>query len=378
MVTHLTTLKSDRSGNFAILTALLLPLLFGSVALAVNIGDMISQRSKLQDTADSASLAASSALGTQKISTKAEAEALAKSFIKGKLGENYTAAIAVTPNTASNGAVKWTVNISLKQVYKLNSFGNAIGWQTQELAVSSYAVATAGVKNAFSMYFVLDKSGSMQSSTNEIKSNTTCTYYWMPDSNTMKSKSMSPCYNQRIESLKNAVNSVFSTFNKADPNSVYIRTGADAYDSAAMAESKLAWGSSVAKTYVNGLSASGGTSSTSAFKAAVTALTAASETALHIAKSGITPKKYIVFMTDGENNASTDDTATLKLCQQAKDTGITVYSVAFYAPDVGKRLLSACASKPETYFDASNGTALQDAFAKIGEMTAGEMSRLTQ
>lgn len=378
MKNTLTALKADNFGNFGVITALLLPVLLGSIALSIDISNMMSQKNKLQDTADSASLAASSALGTEKIATKLEAEVLARSFIKGTLGNNFTAAINVTPTAAANGAVKWAVEVSLKQTYKITGFGNAVGWREQQLAVASYAVATAGIKNAFSMYFVLDKSGSMQSSTNEIKSNTTCTYYWMPDPSTIKSKAMSPCYLQRIESLKNAVNSVFDTFSKADPTSMYIRTGADAYDSSAMAESKLGWGNSAAKTYVNALAASGGTSSTNAFKAAVTALTAATETAAHTAKNGITPKKYIVFMTDGENNSSTDDTATLKLCQQAKNAGITVYSVAFYAPIVGKKLLSTCASNQQTYFDASDGTALQAAFANIGQMASGEMSRLTQ
>ena len=42
--------------------------------------------------------------------------------------------------------------------------------------------------------------------------------------------------------------------------------------------------------------------------------------------------RFMIFMTDGDNNYSSDDTETKALCDQYKADGIEIYSVAFEAP----------------------------------------------
>jgi Flp pilus assembly protein TadG len=97
--------------------------------------------------------------------------------------------------------------------------------------------------------------------------------------------------------------------------------------------------------------------------------------------NGTKVRKIIVLMTDGQNTISPSgspdgrhdgaDTAlanqyTTELCNNIKAENIEVYSVAFEVPDLTiKQILENCASAGNKYFDASNGSDLADAFAKI-------------
>jgi Flp pilus assembly protein TadG len=108
-------------------------------------------------------------------------------------------------------------------------------------------------------------------------------------------------------------------------------------------------------------------------------------------------KRYLVLMTDGANtarplNATSEaamvlannkrtpaenaaiqkaaDDNTLKLCEQAKARGITVYTVSFGADlnPKAEEMLKKCATSPEGhYFRASAGIDLQSAFATIAQ-----------
>lgn len=91
--------------------------------------------------------------------------------------------------------------------------------------------------------------------------------------------------------------------------------------------------------------------------------------------------KALVVMTDGENTISKNpsspfhdaadleeaDDLTLAACDAAKSAGIKVYSVTFGAsvPQETKAIVKACASAPENYFDADDGSALRSAFSEV-------------
>lgn len=96
--------------------------------------------------------------------------------------------------------------------------------------------------------------------------------------------------------------------------------------------------------------------------------------------NGETARKFMVLMTDGKNTLSpsypshtgTDtalaDKITLELCQNIKAKGIEVYTVAFDVPDAGaKQVLQECASASNKFFDAADGTELDDAFRRIAQ-----------
>lgn len=101
----------------------------------------------------------------------------------------------------------------------------------------------------------------------------------------------------------------------------------------------------------------------------------------------VEPRKIIVLLTDGENTvwpdangrhvsnncsnpwksevAKSDDYLT-KICQNVKDEGIEIYTIAFQVTDTSiKNIMEGCASGTGHYFDATDDDALEEAFADL-------------
>ena len=83
--------------------------------------------------------------------------------------------------------------------------------------------------------------------------------------------------------------------------------------------------------------------------------------------------KAMIIMTDGDflnqhnpGEGSSFDQAK-KLCDNIKDEGIRVYTVAFKAPSQGKQILEYCASGTEFAFKAESADELTDAYTKIAQ-----------
>lgn len=377
----------DRSGNFGIMTAVLLPCLLGAAGAALDVANGFQTKTQMGGVADSASLAAASAL-TDKNFTVEQAKTLATNFAKGQLSSigidpaSFKVTVDIKTTIASTLSKKYEVivNISGKMDTSLTQ---VIGFETMNVSNSAKTTSSTGTQNSMSMYLVLDRSGSMQASVPlSIRSLTrACTYYYLNFAQTVmyNGGNIKPCYYYRIEVLQDAVKSLLDTLDKADPDHNVIRTGADAYSSDAFAPSDLDWGVAKASKYVADMDAEGGTNSTAAFKEAVDSLLDPMEDTRHKNKNGLVPKKYIVFMTDGENNSNSDDTKTLAQCKRAKDKGVKVYTVGFMlASTSAKSFLYDCASDPTTYYDATNGQALSAAFATIAQQTSGSIPLLTQ
>ena len=141
------------------------------------------------------------------------------------------------------------------------------------------------------------------------------------------------------------------------------------------------------------------TTSTSAIKNGIAAMSAAGETYIPAGLSwgwralspggpfdesdkGKTSTKvhqYLILMTDGANTISPtypahygSDTAvanqlTSELCAAIKADQITVFTIAFDVTDVTiKNILQSCASKSDSFFDATNAAQLASAFSQIG------------
>jgi Flp pilus assembly protein TadG len=229
-------------------------------------------------------------------------------------------------------------------------------------------------KTAFSMYFVLDRSGSMDENTNT--SYTTTCY-----KNNGKNPYTCTKVYTKMEALKLATASLLNQFVTADPDLKYVRAGAVSYDTIMDAPTPLAWGTSSVATYVNALSSRNSTNSGEAVQMAYNSLMVTgtkSEEYIHQIKNGIkTPSKYIVFMTDGANNISGADAKTKLYCDKARVDKVQVYSIAFMAPLQGQALLKYCATAPSDYFPAENTAQLVAAFKLIGQTAAKKLVRLT-
>ncbi|MBB4575470.1 pilus assembly protein [Rhizobium lentis] len=396
---------SDRGGNFGIMTAVLAPVLLGAAGMAVHVGDMLLSKQQLQEAADSAALATATALANGTIQSS-QAEAFARNFVVGQMA-NYlqsgvdiksATGVSVQTNTSGN-STSYQVTVSPSYDLTVNPLMQAVGFKTQHLSTSGTTVGGhSQTQGSISMFLALDKSGSMGENTatvNEDDPTETFTYDCNLHYNSKNNKWVyDKCtgsrtnYYTKIEALKIAASNLFSQLNSADPNAQYVRTGAVSYDIVQYTPSNLAWGITGVTSYVNALQANGGTNSSGAMNTAYTSLIAKNaagndaEDSAHKLKTGQIPKKYIVFMTDGDNNNDSSggrsyDTLTKATCDTAKSKGIEIYTIAFMAPSGGQALLQYCASDGSHYFQAEKMEDLLAAFKAIGAKASAQVTRLT-
>lgn len=91
-------------------------------------------------------------------------------------------------------------------------------------------------------------------------------------------------------------------------------------------------------------------------------------------------RKFMVVMTDGINTKSPTypthngasavqaNSLTKETCQNVKDKGVVVYTVAFEVTEASVvDVLKSCASGPDYYYQAADASALSDSFKKIAE-----------
>lgn len=81
--------------------------------------------------------------------------------------------------------------------------------------------------------------------------------------------------------------------------------------------------------------------------------------------------KAVILMTDGKFNREYEDTLgssnvqAKKMCQKMRDEGVRIYSVAFQAPSSAQATLKDCAGDDARFFDADDGDELKNAYAAI-------------
>ena len=386
------------------MTAIMLPVLFGFAGAGLEITKVMQVKSDLQNAAEAATLAGATSARIAE-GKKSDAQIAAEVNIvimsqpwskeftddekkKAKEGLNTEAKSLVSPL-----GTDFTITTNLSYDIKLNPLLGFIGLSTMKVGVTSTAKSSFNKGAALSMYLVLDKSGSMSFKTDTVdKSKYSCYNYEMA-SWPYPTSSTKPCYVNKITSLKTAVSYLVDTLNKSDPTyksngspeSALVRTGAVAYNDKSSLPQGLSWGTKKSKDYVQALSADGGTDANAALTTAYTALrsTNADEIKAHKDAGNASFERFIVLMTDGEMtgdsatwNASTD-ASVRRTCTTAKADGIKIYTVAFMAPDKGKSLLQACATSMDNYYAPENMDEIVEAFGDIAKKAAGNISRLT-
>ncbi|MBW8323114.1 MAG: VWA domain-containing protein [Rhizobium sp.] len=386
----------DRVGNFGTMTAILLPVLLAGAGIAMDLAKLVQVRSALQDAADSAALSAASALAGKGI-TDEEAIALAKKFMAAQFKNTNqsgalpteqeeqaaqdladTALASVHRTAGASGATNtYQVTVNGQYDVSMNAFTKLLGYETVRIGVSSTSESTTESKNALSMYLVLDRSGSMGENTSTVNSAQPTKVEYYSCGRKTCSRTVTN-YVLKIDALKIAVADLVDQLDTADPEKKYVRTAAISYNSSSQTPTTFEWGTTTVTNYVNALTATGGTDSSNAFKTAYQKVTAASEASAHLAKNGQKdPGKFIIFMTDGDNNYTSADTSTKAWCDSAKAADVEVFSVAFMAPTRGQALLSYCATDTSHYYDANDAAQLVAAFKEIGEKASMAATRLT-
>ncbi len=404
----LRALLGDRSGNFAIITALTLPMLFGVAGAGLEMTRIVQIRTDLQNTLDSATLGvATEARIEEGRRTNAEytqavrdrLKNLSSGAIENAAGEPTEPVIdpVASRSDTAKGTI-FTISTSINYPVKLNPLLGFIGLSQVTLTLNSSSQSTFNKAAAMSLYLVLDRSGSMSFKTDTIdKSKPVCRNYTESNwtSTPSSQRPTSPCYVNKMTSLKTAVSYLVETLRKADlsykagssPESELVRTGAIAYDDKTYAAQPLAWGTSAADAYVRAIPQypEGGTDASVALNTAFAALktTTAEETRQHTAKKNLSFQRYIVLMTDGKmTGASSDWNATIDAkvratCAAAKADGIKIFTVAFMAPSDGKSLLQACASSSDNYYAPENMEQIVTAFGDIARKASSVNSHLT-
>jgi len=353
-------LLGNKDGNFAILMSLAIPVLFIAGSLAVDTTNALSMKTRMQNAADSAALATSTRLSQEDDLSIEDARVFAATFLRGQMeednsvfaGMNVKPSITITP-VETNGTTVWSVAIAMTGTQAVTPMARIMGRDNLNVGVvgKSQSASSNAAQGALSMALVLDRSGSMD---------------WDLDGK------------RKIDVLKTAVGGLIDQFETADPKQNYVRIGASSYSTYMTGFQNLHWKPQKTRDFVDALPASGGTDSTEAFSWALAKVNAAREINEHKNKSGEVPKRFIVFMTDGDNNYSSADSSTKILCDRAKDEGVEVYTVAFAAPTRGKQLLAYCATTANNFYDARSSADLIAAFESIGKQASKVTSRLTQ
>ena len=392
----LRTLKQllrDKAGNFGILTAIAVPVLAAAGGVSIDVTNMSLSHSQLQEATDSAALAAATALA-EGSATTTTAKDLANNFVLGQMS-NYLAgdtnttnalkagtSTTITSSSNSSGGTSYSVAVNASYNLSVNGMSQLLGLHAMTISASSSTTSgTAVEKTALSMEIALDKSGSMLLNTNVIDTTqTSCIQYYTDGIYLYQySKPKSPCYIKKIAALKTAVGTLLDQLDAADPSSRYVRTAAIAWSSQVDSSSTLAWGTkSTRNNVISGLNADGGTESSAPMTLAYNSLIAPAEATEQAKKGNTKFQKFIVLMTDGENNATSSDQKTLDTCTTAKAAGVQIYTVAFMAPTRGQDLLRSCASNSSNYFDAQQMSDLLAAFKTIGAQASKQTTLLTK
>ncbi|OCW58439.1 TadE/TadG family type IV pilus assembly protein [Hoeflea olei] len=387
----------SRDGNFAMMASLLLPVIFVAGSLVLDTTNALSMKTSLQNAADSAALATASQLAEGEI-TEGEAEAYAINFFNAQISgdasqyDGFSATPSVKLSKTGTGATTlWKVEVDVTGSQTTSGLSQFTGRRSIDvtIAATSESGSDGTDRSPLSMMLVLDHSGSMKEASGSTRTEQQTNCYW--------SWSGYRCYTQNVtvdvpkmDVLKQAVTDLVDHIKEADPTDEYARMGAVAYNSQTGSGDKLAanWNKSKVTSFTNALVADGGTNSEPAMKWATEQISSSTEVNAHFSKNGSKePKKYIVFMTDGQNDfgrgsynewlADEADKQTLKYCAQAKAANVTVYTVAFQAPPRGKQLLLACASGSDKFYDAQSAEDLLDAFTDIGREASKQKTRLT-
>ncbi|MDA5633722.1 MULTISPECIES: vWA domain-containing protein [Rhizobium/Agrobacterium group] len=397
---------TDTSGNFGIMTAILLPMLLGVAGAGLELANVMQVKADLQNTADSAALAAATEARLKEgDATDEQIKEIAKAFIASQQLKNLTeeermeleknSPVSISSTEDARGKT-YFIETTINRQLQLNPLIGFFGLKTIDISATGTAKSTVNKGAPISMYLVLDRSGSMSFKTDTINAaKKSCPNY--TSSNWGKSEAQvtsSPCYVNKATSLKTAVGFLVATLNKADPTytasggSQLVRTGASVYTHETYPAQATNWGTSSVVTYVDKQIPefpTGGTDARSSLTAAYNALKKSNpyEAKEHKDKGSESFERYIVLMTDGEMTgngsswSSSIDQSVRTTCETAKKDGIKIFSVAFMAPDKGKSLLQYCASSLDNYYAPENMEQIVTAFGEIARKAAGSIATLT-
>jgi Flp pilus assembly protein TadG len=387
----------NRMGNFALLFALSAPVVLAAIGVGFDIARLVNQRTVLQNGLDAASLASVSALAAKDKTTdniRPYAIGFLTAQLAGQIPADQVAAlvesatVTAKKKTVGTKAV-YTMSMAARVTETLTPFSALLGHRTADIAAQS-STSSEVTSTALSLYLVVDRSGSMSYVTDTVLSSpSSCQNYrtdwdwnrnpWLP--------ATSPCHLNKMGALKKAAKELFDKVDNIeddDTSNSVTRTGVVSFNDSQQSPSDITWGTTASRAYITNLPGypTGGTDMSTPMDTAYRAVTSTAEAAAQSAHGNTKVQKYIVLMTDGENtsgwrHADWLDVRTMTACEAAKDAGVTIYAVAFKAPDAGKALLLACSGSESNFYMAEDTNGLVAAFDDIGRKIGDRATRLT-
>jgi uncharacterized protein YegL/Flp pilus assembly protein TadG len=329
------------NGNFGILTAGGVACLAATAGVAIDLNRMIDLKTELQAAADAGALAGVSSMAEKGVGEVA-AEKVAADFTREQIGAKggTSKAAIVSSNVAADaeistgpGGVKaYEVTVSVSKSFEVSGLTRLIGASTREVSVVANAVNEGSSSPAFSLFMVLDTSGSMADG--------------------------------KLVDLKDAGVELVNTLNNSDLEKTYIRTGGAAFNGKIKDRSDLTFTLKRTREFINDLKQGGATNSTPAMQVAVNQLTSPDDDAAHMQSTkSVNPAKYILFMGDGANTVEGANAKTKALCDEAKAAGIIIYTIGFQMYGESD-VLQYCAS-PGKFWKAKNRDQLMTQFRNI-------------
>jgi Flp pilus assembly protein TadG/uncharacterized protein YegL len=461
-------LLKNNQGNFALVAALLLPVLFLAAGISLQYATSTNLKSRLQMAADSASLATVSRIADGGMASD-DAEEFAEQIFLAQMSEDIERfdVVDLTPNpvfteTTNGGVTTWTMKIEASASFASTPLLSILGYGNMDVSVLSSATSgNEEVQGALSMGVIVDISGSMywpideaaalqsilgedRGDASRVSANLYDAFYvyglsedqikfvignydtndcadvernnsdrtnflsaigepTSTDSDTAYNYCYGPAYAaekngsadellskwdqifpviapSKLRNLKDAASTLFDQLTTADPETKYVRTGSAAYRNYLHSTYEMQWGVDGTNAFIESLDADGGTASTDAVDFVLDKLKSSDNTekSEHLAKNGQIPDRFILLMTDGANNHTSDDTATKQLCDEAKADDVTIFSVAFAGPSKGQELMKYCSSGDAFYFEPETVDSLIIVFELIGTSTAKTLTRLTK
>lgn len=334
----------DRSGNVAMIFGIATLPLFITVGVAVDMAQQSRVHLKLGGTADAIALAA--ARSYKDVDSR---DAVGDRYLEANLEADYGPGVTVTSLTVNFNDEDRLVTVNLVADVPTILMGIAGIYKTTA-DIKSTVTYEGHVSEPVSLGLVLDVSGSMNT-------------------------------NNKIGTLKTAATHLLSKLQAADEEEIYVRSGLVTYFSSIRETVDMAWGVGHTLDEIPGLWAGGGTRSTTAVDTVGGWLMGDTEQNHHAAQEvhegeEFNLNRFMIFMTDGNNNYGSDDTATKALCDSIKADGVEIYSVAFEAPAGGQALLEYCATDESHYFDAENSDEFLAAFDEIGDRIETALLRI--
>lgn len=381
----LAAFAADRRGNVAMLVALCSVALFGLVGVALDFTRTMTVRQSAQNALDAAALAAAE-LQSRGGASAGDLQRIALAMFEANMGQDvpHTCATPTLTRNAATGRVSLDVACDTP-----TTLAAMLGFS--KLSFTAASTAEYG-RTKLDVSLMLDVTGSMSGQKlKDLKEAAKLLVDTVVDP-TGRSDDVRIALAPFSASVNAGAYFRRATGASSGGNCVTERTGRQAYtDAAPGAGAYSAVGpANCPAAVILPLNNDAGT-----LKRRIDTFAASGQTAGHIgiawARYLVSPKwsgvwpsgsaplpldepqaiKAVVLMTDGEFNTQYSALGTSaqqaeKHCAAMKADGITVYAVAFNAGSAAEKLLSKCATSPDTFFKTSSGTALRDAYREIG------------